>query len=135
MISETANQFALFTRLLFLGSAVGGAEYVLWLSGKKLSKERAFGIILAAFLAILAGIIYVFGVLSFPFAPKARYYPFVFLSGLIMGAFIIDAIVALFKNICYNMSEKTCLQEFSSEYYNEKPRLPLGKRSGGSRKR
>lgn len=102
MISSTANQFACFARLLIFGSLVGVTFGIIKKAIELLSKESAFRLICSLFGGCTAGTLFIVFVLSFPYAKKALFYPLVFCVGMLMGEYIIDTIVALFGNLCYN---------------------------------
>ena len=106
MISETANQFAVFARLLLVGSGAGGAFSLARLLLSKFSFAHKLELVFHIFAASIAGTLYIFLVLSFPFAVDFQAYPLVFVGGIFCGKFIFDAIVALFENIWYNTKKK-----------------------------
>lgn len=110
MISETANQFAVFARLLLVGSGFGGAFSLVKLVLSKFSFMRKIKLVLYIFAAVISGMAYIFLVLSFPFAVDFQAYPLVFVGGIFCGKFIFDTIVALFENIWYNTKKKAYIK-------------------------
>ncbi len=102
MISATANQFACFARLLLFGGLAGIVVFVVRKVMFLLSKENFFRHIVAIFCGASVGVLYIFLLLSFPHVKKSGVYSIVFCSGMYMGKYIIDTIVALFENLCYN---------------------------------
>lgn len=106
MISSTANQFACFARLLIFGSLIGATLGIIRKITELLSIEVGFRLISSVFGGCTAGITFIAVVLSFPYAKKGLFYPLVFFVGILMGEYIVDTIVALFGNLCYNKKEK-----------------------------
>lgn len=102
MISETSNQFACFARLLLFGGGLGFFEGAIKTPLLLLSKDKLFKVILYALFGGIAGTIFVFVILSFPYVKESLFYPIVFCVGIYMGEYIIDTIVALLRNLCYN---------------------------------
>lgn len=104
MIGITANQFAMFSRLLILGSIVGAIYCPIKLLANK--KSRVFSIIADVVFGILGGVALNLAFFSTKFTPFGAYMPISFLMGFLMGNFILFTTIANLSKIVYNVKRK-----------------------------
>lgn len=104
MIGITANQFAMFSRLLLLGSVVG-AIYCL-IKGLLIKKNKFITFVLDVVFAIVGGLSVNLCYISTKFTAYGIYMPISFLIGFLMGHFILLTTIANLSKIVYNVKRK-----------------------------
>ena len=104
MIGITANQFAMFSRLLLLGSIIGGVYCPVKLFANK--KNAVFGIVVDVLCGILGGIALILTFIKTDFTPYGLYMPISLLVGFLMGNFILREVFAYLSEIVYNVRHK-----------------------------
>ncbi len=104
MIGITANQFAMFSRLLLLGSVVG-AIYCL-IKGLLIKKNKFITFVLDVVFAIVGGLSVNLCYINTKFTPYGIYMPISFLIGFLMGYFILLTTIANLSKIVYNIKRK-----------------------------
>ena len=104
MIGITANQFAMFSRLLLLGSVVG-AIYCL-IKGLLIKKNKFITFVLDVVFAIVGGLSVNLCYINTKFTPYGIYMPISFLIGFLMGYFILLTTIANLSKIVYNVKRK-----------------------------
>lgn len=108
MIGITANQFAMFSRLLLLGSVVGAIYCLIkGLLIKLLIKKNKFiTFVLDVVFAIVGGLSVNLCYINTKFTPYGIYMPISFLIGFLMGYFILLTTIANLSKIVYNIKHK-----------------------------